>query len=189
MNGWRLRESAYAALFAAATAVSAQVTIPFPLVPMTLQVLMTLLAGAVLGRRLGALSQLVYVLMGSIGLPVFAARQGGVGVIIGPTGGYLIGMIIAAWVVGAMVEIGERAGSSSPLLGELLTGAAMLCGLLSIYIPGVLVLSRYVGSIHQAVAVGVITFLPADLIKVAAAYGIAKGLKARGVTVRAPATR
>ncbi len=76
-------------LFAALTAVGAYVAVPLPFspVPVTLQTLFVYLSGLVLGGRRGALSQLVYLLLGASGIPVFAGGRGGVGVIFGPTGG------------------------------------------------------------------------------------------------------
>lgn len=175
------KETAYAALFAALTAVGAQIAIPLPLVPITLQVVMTLLAGAVLGKRVGFISQAVYVLMGAVGLPVFAARQGGVAILFGPSGGYLIGFIFAAWVVGWLFEQERKMKGRPRWLREIIKVAALIVGLIVIYIPGVAVLSLHVGSLRTAFTVGVITFLPGDLLKCAVAWFIARGLHARGI--------
>ena len=77
---------------AAVTAVTAQITIPLPFspVPFTLQVLAVILSGLLIGPRYGALSQAIYVLIGAIGVPVFASFSGGLGIVLGPTGGYLL---------------------------------------------------------------------------------------------------
>src|SRR3989338_884787 len=95
-----------AALFAALTAVAAQVKIPlsFTPVPITLQTLMVLLSGAMLGARYGALSQFIYLVLGAAGLPVFAGGSGGIASLFGPTGGYLFSYPIAAFIVGYMTE-------------------------------------------------------------------------------------
>lgn len=92
----------FAALFAALTAAVSPIKIPlgFTPVPITLQTLMVLLSGAVLGANLGALSQFLYVLVGALGLPVFAGGGSGLGALAGPTGGYLISYPIAAFVIG-----------------------------------------------------------------------------------------
>ena len=96
----------YASLFGAGTAAGAYLIIPLPPVPITLQTLFVWgLAGALLGARLGALSQLVYLLIGIIGLPVFAGGKAGLGVLFGPTGGYLIGFVAGAWVIGTLVNL------------------------------------------------------------------------------------
>lgn len=93
-------------LFAALTAVFSQISIPlqFTPVPINLATLSVLMSGALLGSRGGALSQIVYVLLGTIGIPVFAQLTGGIGILLGPTGGYIIGYILAAFVTGIIVE-------------------------------------------------------------------------------------
>ena len=98
----KTRDLAMVGLFAALTAIGAWISIPIPPVPFTFQVLFVLLAGAVLGSARGGLSQIVYVLLGVIGLPVFAGGASGPGVLFGPTGGYIFGFIVAAFVVGAL---------------------------------------------------------------------------------------
>lgn len=173
-----LKEVTAAGLFAALTAVSAMVTIPMPMVPFTLQVMVTLLAGAVLGARAGALSQAVYLLMGVIGLPVFAGRIGGIQGLAGPTGGYLIGFVLAAWVVGSFFG---RSETPRPLRAMF----AMGLGIVAIHVPGVLVLSLHTGSLSSALAIG-LAFIPMDILKAIGAYAIAKGLAARGVVLRDP---
>src|SRR5215204_6140633 len=91
-----------AALMAAVTAVAAQIAIPLPFspVPFTLQVLGVILSGLLLGPRYGALAQAIYLLIGAVGVPVFAQFRGGLGVLLGPTGGYLLSYPIAAAVAG-----------------------------------------------------------------------------------------
>ena len=93
--------------FAILTAIGAQLTIPVKPVPFTLQVLFVLLAGALLGAKNGAYSQLLYLALGVTGLPVFAQTgEGGFGFaqLIGPTGGYLLAFPVAAFVVGYLVN-------------------------------------------------------------------------------------
>ncbi|KUK16848.1 biotin transporter BioY, partial [Thermococcus sibiricus] len=102
------REITYAALFAALTAVGAQIAIPLGTVPITLQVLFVLLSGLILGAKLGFLSQIVYLFMGAIGLPVFANFSGGLAYIYGPTGGYLISFPLAAFLAGLVSEKRKR---------------------------------------------------------------------------------
>ncbi|HYE68563.1 MAG TPA: biotin transporter BioY [Anaerovoracaceae bacterium] len=94
------------ALFAALTAVCSMISIPLPFtpVPINLATLSVFLAGGLLGSRYGSLSQLVYVLLGVIGLPVFHSFTGGLSVLTGPTGGYIIGYIAAAWLIGFLIE-------------------------------------------------------------------------------------
>ncbi|WP_462409957.1 biotin transporter BioY [Neobacillus sp. Marseille-QA0830] len=94
----------FSALFAAIIGILAQVTIPLPLVPITGQTLAVGLAATILGSRYGTLSVIFYALMGAIGVPVFSGMSGGFGVIVGPTGGFIIGFIPAAFLIGVILE-------------------------------------------------------------------------------------
>lgn len=91
------------AMFAALTAIGAFIKIPIPYVPFTLQILFVYLAGSLLGSKKGMLSQLVYVGIGLAGLPVFT-EGAGIGYVLQPTFGYLIGFILGAYVVGWIIE-------------------------------------------------------------------------------------
>ncbi|WP_091662491.1 biotin transporter BioY [Alteribacillus iranensis] len=91
-------------MFAAITAVLSQLVIPIPLVPITGQTLAVGLTATILGSKYGAISMICYMLLGAVGLPVFAEAKGGLGVIIGPTGGYIISFFIAAFVIGFILE-------------------------------------------------------------------------------------
>jgi len=123
-------ELAAATIFAALTAVGArvQVHLPFTPVPVTGQVFCVLLAGAVLGARLGFVSQVEYLAAGAAGLPIFAHGDGPTA-LLGPTGGYLVGFPLAALAVGALV--GRTDGR-----GRVWTLAACLCGVAVIYLFG-----------------------------------------------------
>lgn len=94
------------ALFAALTAVCTFINIPLPFtpIPINLATLSVFLAGGLLGPKYGSLSQIVYIFIGAIGIPVFSNFQGGIGVLAGPTGGYLVGYIVAALVVGLILR-------------------------------------------------------------------------------------
>lgn len=92
------------ALFAAIIGILAQVTIPLPLVPITGQTLAVGLAATILGSRYGTLSVILYAIMGAIGIPLFSGMSGGLGVIVGPTGGFIIGFIPAAFLTGLYLE-------------------------------------------------------------------------------------
>ncbi|PWI27053.1 BioY family transporter [Kurthia sibirica] len=92
------------ALFAAVIAIFAQLTIPLPLIPITGQTFAIGLAVTILGLRYGSLSVLLYILLGAIGIPVFSGMSGGLGIITGPTGGYIIGFLPAALVMGIYLE-------------------------------------------------------------------------------------
>ena len=155
------------ALMAAVTAVAAQITIPLPLVPFTFQVLAVVLSGLLLGPRYGALSQVVYLLLGAVGAPVFVGLTGGLGHLIGPTGGYLVSYPLAAAVAGL--------AAGAPRRRALWTSfAAGTGGLFLIYALGATWLSIVAGlPFGAAVAQGVLPFVAFDLIKVALASFVA----------------
>lgn len=167
------REIAYSALFAALIAVGAYVAIPVGAVPLTLQVLVVLLAGLALGPRLGALSALTYLGLGLIA-PVYAGGASGLGVLLGPTGGFLWGFVVAAALTGWVAGNGRgRDGQAS--LPHLV--AAGLTGLLPIYVLGALWLAAQTGmGLRAALVTGVAPFVWADLLKTLGA-----GLAARAL--------
>lgn len=100
----KLKMMIVAALFAGIIGIMAQLTIPLPLVPITGQTLAVGLAATILGSRYGTISVLVYLAMGAVGMPVFSAMSSGLGVIFGPTGGFLLGFIPAAYITGYYME-------------------------------------------------------------------------------------
>jgi biotin transport system substrate-specific component len=155
-----LRGMVYASLFGALTAVGAYIIIPLPPVPITLQTLFLGLAGVLLGARLGALSQVVYLLLGIIGLPVFAGGKAGLGILVGPTGGYLIGFVAAAFVTGKIAQMKRRPGFAWLFLA-LLAGEAVMYGF------GILQLALVARlSLLKALTVGLLPFLPGDGVKI-----------------------
>ena len=161
----KLRGLLFAALFAALTGVIAIIKIPLPFtpVPITLQTVMVLLSGALLGSNLGALSQILYVLLGIIGLPIFAGGSSGLGVLFGPTGGYLVGFIIAAFVVGKLVK-----------KSYLSIIFAMAIATIIIYISGVigaLIVTKL--SLSKIIVGWVLPFIIGDIIKLFIAASIA----------------
>lgn len=180
------REIALVGLFAALTAVGAVVSFQVTAVPFTLQLMFTLLAGAVLGSRLGSLSQVSYLLMGLAGLPVFSMRRAGFGVLFGPTGGFLIGFILGAWVTGKIVEWAKaRRGKATPWVALL----AMVAGAVTTYVPGIAWLAWHVDGLKPAV-VSMIPFIPVDLGKAVLGAGLYSVLVARGIGVNAvPASK
>lgn len=94
----------FVALFVAVIAVCAQIIIPFGQVPFTLQTLGVFLSASLLGIKRGILSVLIYILLGAVGLPVFSGFSGGLGFLLGPTGGYIVGFLFTAFIVGFMTE-------------------------------------------------------------------------------------
>lgn len=138
-------------------ALSAQVRLPMWPVPVTGQTFGVLLVAALLGRR-AVFSVLAYLMQGTSGLPVFAGGAAGAAQLFGPTGGYLAGFVLAAYVVGWLCERGWDRRAGSVVL-------VMVLGNLVIYSVGVLWLSRFVGW-DQVLALGVIPFLPGDILKI-----------------------
>lgn len=118
------------AMFASLTAVLSQISIPLPFtpVPINLAMFSVFVAGGLLGGIKGAISQIIYVLLGVIGVPVFSQFTGGIGKIIGPTGGYIIGYIISAFIIGCFIKKFKR-----NIIG---IGLIMFVGLLGCYAVG-----------------------------------------------------
>ncbi len=153
-----LRNGALAVLGSLLIAAAAQVNVPMQPVPMTLQTLAVLAVGAAFGWRLGAATVALYVLEGAVGLPVFAEMKAGLPILFGPTGGYLLGFILSAGVVGYLAERGFDRGVFT-MLGAMLIGAAVL------YVPGLAWLSGFVGGFEKAVTFGFAPFWIGDIVK------------------------
>ena len=161
----RLEEVARVAFLALAgsalLAVSAKVKVPLEPVPQTMQTFVVLTIGMAGGWRLGGLTLLVYLAQGALGLPVFAGTpEKGIGLayMAGTTGGYLLGFLLAAVVVGVLAEAGwDR--------NVLLAAAAMLIGNVIIYIPGLLWLGNVVGWDNPILQWGLTPFILFDVVK------------------------
>jgi biotin transport system substrate-specific component len=159
------------ALMAAVTAIAAQITVPIEPVPFTFQVLAVILSGLLLGPRYGALAQTIYVLVGAVGVPVFAGFRGGLGIVFGDTGGYLLAYPLAAAVAGLAARSVANDQRRRALLAALLCGCAALA---VIYALGATWLSVIAGlSPAAALATGVLPFVVFDLIKVVVAALVA----------------
>jgi biotin transport system substrate-specific component len=172
-----VKEMVLVALFAALTAVSAWISLHIGPVPVSLQVFFVLLAGAVLGGNLGALSQFVYVLLGAFGLPVFAGGGSGFGILFGPTGGYLLAFIVVAYFIGKLVEI-------RPELTYAMLTIVMLVGVVIIYLFGVVQLALVTHmSMQRAFLAGALYFIPADLVKALVAALVTQRIKKAGIVV------
>ncbi len=161
------------ALFAALIAVGAFIRIPVPLVPFTMQTFFIVLAGMLLGKKLGAASALVYLAIGLVGIPVFT-QGGGVGYVLKPSFGYLIGFVVGAYITGAVARKAEN-----PSFGRLLSAA--LLGLLAVYVIGTayfyFLSNYYLGnqvSVWTAVLYCFLVFVPGDLAKSAVAALISR---------------
>ena len=139
-------------------ALSAQIEVPFWPVPFTGQTFGVLLVAALLGSRRGALTVLIYLVQGAMGLPVFAGGAAGVVRFAGPTGGYLIGFVAAAFVVGWLSERGWDRRIVT-------TAVAMLVGNVTIYAFGLPWLANFVGW-ETALGAGLFPFVAGDLGKI-----------------------
>lgn len=171
-----IKDMILASLFTALTAIGAFLSIPLGHVPITLQSLFTLLSGLLLGPKLGAISQGLYVLLGLLGVRIFANFDGGIQYIFKPSFGFLIGFIFASFIVGKLVY-------KKPSLGFRGFFIASLVGSLVIYlfgIPYMYLILNYVSDIEvgllTALKTGCLIFLPGDLLKAVVASFVGKHL-------------
>ena len=154
--------------FSFLTVAGAQVAIPVQPVPFTLQTMMVVLAGAFLGSKNGAYSQLLYLFLGSIGLPVFANGAAGIVYLFGPTGGYLLAFPLGAYLSGYIIEKNKN---------YIVVTLAMFAGEALVILCGTLFLNVfYVKDFSEALKVGGILFSLATVIKVFAAVSIYFGV-------------
>lgn len=172
----KTRELIMVSIFAALTAIGAFIKIPIPYVPFTLQFLFCAMAGIILGPKLGALSQILYVIIGLIGVPVFT-EGGGLYYIFKPTFGYLIGFIVAAYVIGKFTSIIKELTFIKVLL-------SVLSGLFFVYLFGVIhlyiIYNLYMGdakTIWWAIFYGFVICVGGDLLVSAAASALSLKLK------------
>ena len=146
--------------FSLLTALAAQVVIPLGPIPITGQTFAVLLTGALLGSRLGAMAMIAYLIEGASGLPFFAQGQGGIAVLFGPTGGYLVAFPAAAFITGAFAENGWDKRFWTAVI-------AMTVGSIVILLAG---LAWFSVLMHTspliAFQVTVLRFIPGDIIKI-----------------------
>jgi len=159
----------FAALFAALTSAGTFLVIPVGPVPVVLQNLFTLLAGLVLGPALGAGAVALFIAAGAVGAPVFAGGTAGMAILLGPTGGYLLGYLLGAFIAGAVVGF-PAPGAKTPAWKLVL---AVALGVLAVYVPGLIRLNSFVGDWRQTFVLGFVPFIAGD-----AAKGIVAGLVA-----------
>lgn len=169
-----VRDMAYIALFVVMMAVCSWISIPY-VVPFTLQTFAVFLAVGVLGGRRGTMAVLVYLLMGAVGLPVFTGFSGGIGHLLGSTGGYIVGFVFTALVMWGMERIpGNR---------TVVLAVSMVLGLLVCYVFGtawfLMVYARTTGPVGVWTAVGwcVAPYVVPDLVKLALALVLRRRLR------------
>jgi biotin transport system substrate-specific component len=171
------RDLIITALFTSLTAIGSFISIPIGPVPITLQTLFVVLAGLILGAKLGALSQITYVILGLIGLPVFSGGTGGLTSIVSPTFGFLISFIVIAYIIGKLTE---KDKSLSKIIYSVTLGSFL------IYIIGVpyfyFIFTNYLGksiNFYSALKYACIPFIPGDIVKALIAIILAKQLLPR----------
>ena len=180
---WRSETSyanklAMAFFMACITGIMAQIIIPLPWtpVPITAQTFAVLIAGILLGRYWGGLSMMLYMAIGLAGVPWFAGMTGGIGIIIGANGGFLIGFILAALFLGHFTDKYINTRSLMPMLGILMFASFFL-----IYIPGLIQLSAWlylingtVPGIWSLLVMGLFPFIVGDIVKIGGVAALAK---------------
>ncbi len=158
----RIRSITLMVVGAALLTLSAKVQIPFYPVPMTMQTFVVLVLGLTYGFKLGGMTVLLYLVLGSTGLPVFAGTpEKGIGLLymVGPTGGYLLGFVLAAMTTGYLAERGWDREMMSTFL-------ALLIGNVLIYVPGLIWLGNVVGWDKPVLAWGLTPFVFGDMAKI-----------------------
>ena len=165
-RGSRLHDAAAVAVMSWAIALCAQVAVPLPFTPVPLagSTFGVLFAGALLGSRRGPAAVALYLLQGAGGLPFFAGGAAGWAQVLGPSGGYLVGFVAGAWVAGRLAERGWDRGAWGSL-------GLMLAGSAAILAVGLAGLARFVPA-DKLLALGLLPFLPGDLVKSFAAAAL-----------------
>lgn len=170
-----MRTMTRTALMAAVTAVSSQIAIPLFPVPFTLQVFAVVLTGLLLGPRHGALAMAIYLLVGAVGVPVFAGFKGGLGIIFGPTGGYLVSYPLAAAIAGlaahAVANAAARTLRRRALTLSVIAGTAALLVIYAVGMTWLVIVAQL--PMLVALAQGVLPFVAFDLVKVGLAALVA----------------
>ena len=157
------------------------VTLGFIPVPITAQSMGVMLAGCIIGARRGALSYVLLVVLVAIGLPVLSGGRGGLGVLMGPTAGYILGWIIGTFVTGLIAErlVRENQSAARQVAGFL--AASLIGGVVVVYAIGIPWVSLAAGTPLDKVLLGSLAFIPGDILKAAIA-----SLAARAVMVGYP---
>lgn len=182
MRSQKTIQMAEIALMSAVLCVLAPMAIPLPVspVPLSLATFALYLAAALLGQRKGTVSVTVYLLLGMAGLPVFSGFSGGIGKLLGPTGGYIIGYIPCALLVGFLVEQGVGKKFSKQWQQMLWNSLAMVVGTLICYTLGTvwfLVIMKGTYTFTQAILICVVPYLAFDVIKICGAAALAVPVK------------
>lgn len=163
------KEITLVSLFTALTAIGAGISIPIGEVPITMQTLFVLLSGIILGPKLGALSQIIYIMLGLVGIPIFAGFTGGAQSVMKPSFGFIIGFVFAAYIVGKITHTSEGLSSKKIWIGSLMgTIVIYLFGLPYMYYMLNIIMAKNLG-FYAILKGGCLLFLPGDLIKLVVA--------------------
>ena len=170
-----IKEMTMVSIFTALTAIGAFISIPLGPVPMTMQTLFVSIGFLVLGGKLSALGQLLYIFLGFIGLPIFSGFTSGIQSIFSPSFGFIIGFVFASYIAGSLLHRGELTNKRILLwtiIGNILI---YIVGLAYMYV----ILNFYLGKdldIINILYLGLIPFLPGDLLKMTLAFVTSKKL-------------
>lgn len=147
------------ALFVAFISICSQIAIHIGMVPISMSLLAVFLAGLFLGTKYGTLSVIVYILLGITGIPVFAGAKGGLAIILGPTGGFLVGYILCVVIVGFVADRFNKQ--------KIFIVLGMVVAVITCYIAGVLWFSIITeNGFYRSLKLCVIPFIPGDIIKI-----------------------
>ena len=162
----KTKKLVYCALFAALVGIASLISIPIQPIPVNMGILTVLLAGGLLGKKYGTISIIVYIFMGILGVPVFAGFRGGVSIIVGPTGGYIMGYLIIAFLTGWIYEKTKKARYTVPV---------MIISILLCYFVGTLWYCYILDSgFIPALTLCVLPFIPGDALKIVLAVLLLK---------------
>lgn len=166
------RKIIFSALFAALISVGCVIAIPLPGgVPITVQNMFCVLAGGILGSFYGAISVLIWMVLGAVGLPVFANAHGGIAIILGPTGGYMLGYMLASLFLGIMLGSPKITGNKKDKKFILKVALLALIAYIIVYLPGIPWFMHVMAgkgkpqTFQNALKLTFIPFIPGDMIK------------------------
>jgi len=154
-----------------------RIVLPWTPVPITGSTFGAIFAGVLLGNVWGGISVLIYITLGAIGAPIFAGFKGGAAVLLGPTAGYLIGFVVAAFLIGYITDNYEKSRKFLPLFGLMLISSAIILAMGSAYLSiWVSAVKGQGSSLSEILWMGFIPFIPGDIIKSFIAASIAASI-------------
>lgn len=173
-----IKDITYSGIFTALTAIGAFISIPVGPVPITMQTFFVLLSGVMLGSKKALLSQAAYLILGLAGLPIFAGFSGGLQTVLKPSFGFLIGMAAAAYIAGKITESKEK--TTFNITMAVLAGTAVIYAVglpYMYYILNIMLVKNF--DIAKILEIGMIIFIPGDILKAVIAVILGKKLRGR----------